>query len=418
MPPILAIGYSARALAQAVVSSGRKLHLVADHFGDSDCQFSGSEHHRIGSWRSTHAIKDLVRKIEECPRQLTVLFAGGLENWPELMDELAPAAQIWGPTKEQLYVLRNWGFWRSVTERSGIGFPDTRNSMEFVHVKDRSVSNSKWLTKTEQSAGGLGVSRFREGDVHLEGTGKFYFQQHISGRCLGVHAVLTAGEAYLLGITQAWDRQFWPGPTEFIYRGSWGPIQLKSFQLEQLKYLANTIRQESGLLGWVQFDVIEDEQLQLWLLEINPRWAAGMEILVRSHFANPVEWHCQAWTHPCKTLHTDVHTHSNGLPLVSKVVLYAERDIEFRQRHNEVCPEVFEPFLNGKIMETAMAFVADVPAFHGSRICVEHGHPICTLICEMSNESRRLDSEKIEQQLLCVHRNTAAEILHGFGNAA
>jgi predicted ATP-grasp superfamily ATP-dependent carboligase len=86
-------------------------------------------------------------------------------------------------------------------------------------------------------------------------------------------------------------------------------------------------------------DFIEDHFGQLWLLEINPRWAAGMEILMLAG-VNPVEFHLSAWKSvrkdavnaPTKqAAHRSSSSELASEAYFGKAVVYADRDLWLTQ---------------------------------------------------------------------------------------
>ncbi len=159
--------------------------------------------------------------------------------------------------------------------------------------------------------------------------GSYYWQRAIAGRSLGVYCNLGSnGQVDLLGATESLSAQQWPGPSEFIYRGSLGPVRLTDTQRQQVLRLCHVIHATSGCRGWLQIDFIDDAAGELWLLELNPRWAAGMEILFLAGI-NPVVHHCRAWqneinfSHVNLTMETSDHTEAH----FAKGVVYADREL-------------------------------------------------------------------------------------------
>jgi predicted ATP-grasp superfamily ATP-dependent carboligase len=62
------------------------------------------------------------------------------------------------------------------------------------------------------------------------------------------------------------------------YRGSIGPVQ-QSPSTEVVIEFAHWLSRKLDLRGWFGIDLIEDTEGQWWLLEINPRWCASMELI-------------------------------------------------------------------------------------------------------------------------------------------
>jgi hypothetical protein len=75
--------------------------------------------------------------------------------------------------------------------------------------------------------------------------------------------------------------------------------------------MAARIGRDLQYRGWLQADFIEDAEGRLWLLEINPRWSAGMEVLHvcrRSNANSPLAQHLEAVGFSSAPFLTDVAT--------------------------------------------------------------------------------------------------------------
>lgn len=199
------------------------------------------------------------------------------------------------------------------------------------------------------------------------GPAHHYLQQWIPGCVIGAHCNLTAQGSELLGITEAFNHEDWIGPTEFAYRGSWGPLPVSEHpQLTQpLLRLAEAVRVATGLRGWVQFDLIEASDGQRWLLEINPRWAAGMELLVDSGGTNPVEAHLRAFGLLATGSSQSTPLPESQVSCSAKAILYAPAPLELTDR------------LVSQLQQ--FAGIADIPANSARGQVIARGHPVLTV---------------------------------------
>jgi predicted ATP-grasp superfamily ATP-dependent carboligase len=376
MLPLATIGFSTRAICQACQHLGL-LPVSLDAFADFDCQKAAEISYRLPNWGAS-AAPDSIHSIVQIllnhgnPK---ILLAGGAENWPDLLAQLERHFEVLGPTTSQLQVLRNPSFWRDLANLAGIGFPLTHP----LNHPDASASDvppaeklpTSWLCKSYAGAGGLHVTRFNslttfEDAASPSRPAKHYLQQWIPGRVIGAHCNLSASASELLGITEALTQEDWFGPTEFVYRGAWGPRPVSEHpQLTQpLLRLAEAVRVATGLRGWVQFDLIEASDGQLWLLEINPRWAAGMELLVDTGRTNPVEAHLRAFGLPASSNHGDPRPESQ-VSCSAKAILYAPAPLE----------------LTDRLVSQLQRFpgIADIPADSACGQVIERGHPVLTV---------------------------------------
>jgi uncharacterized protein len=334
-PVGVAIGVSSRALCHALVHTGFRV-ISVDAFGDSDCAELAEHSLKLSKWGAEEALIPLQHELHEyyCSvhrgesnqQRLPVFLAGGCENWPELLDVLkrSPHLTIWGPDTDQMRRLRSLDLWSRAAAVSGLKFPETIGAQGLPQPGPSHARESdQWLLKSLHGAGGTKVTSIPWDPTFPDSImpGR-YVQKRIVGRVLGATCIIQQESApvsqdhlgtrldhpdptgqedaaglvtRLIGITESWQAgDFW-GPKEFIYRGSWGPIRLNPKQVRQIKSAAEFLGKETGTRGWIQLDLVEDDRQRLWLLEVNPRWTAGMEILLRSGGPNPVAEHAAAW---------------------------------------------------------------------------------------------------------------------------
>ena len=309
------IGYSTRALLQAIVDLGH--HAISiDAFGDQDTLELAKRVHVIDDW--PHGISEAARS----ERVDGWLLGGGMENYAELLTHTS--TKVLGPNIEQMQTLRSLSFLESLDDE-GIHWPTT--------IYTRPLDDlSQWLTKPVRSAGGLCIRSAHEEPNAAIDPASTYWQRRIAGRVLGVTWIFHDDDCRLHGITQALDKHDWPGPSEFIYRGSIGPIGLNENPVRALTSLAKRVKTAlPDYRGYLQADVIEDASGQLWLLEFNPRWTSGMEILHESAHKpqhSPLSRHLQAWgIAPLSEQYWD----KPQTRLVSKAIYYSAADIELSQ---------------------------------------------------------------------------------------
>ncbi len=383
----IVIGFSVRALAEATAAVVGP-PVAVDHFCDHDCQTLsrtcilvsrwgpgsrlGSMNTAAGVRQTLHApstdnLENLLAELKRATVHIPdacVLLGGGTENWPELLSELSTRFKLLGPTTRQLSTLRSLDFWREIADCASLGFPETRH-----HKPIPPEAATGWLQKPQFGAGGIGVRRIRVSSARVSSTcapagataSGPYWQREIIGRVLGAQCMLLSDCSRLMGVTQSLSSADWPGPTEFAFRGAFGPIELADNQVQSILAMCDRVRTATGLRGWMNFDLIEDGEGQLWLLELNPRWTAGMELL---HLAgiNPVGQHFQAWGMPAGFEPTPTRT-----GLFAKAVLYADQDTRLAQ-----------PVLDA-LHSLPGSNYADLPSQTQLDNVVASGHPLLTL---------------------------------------
>ncbi len=328
-------------------------------------------------------------QVSDLPPVSGVLLGGGCENRPGLitrLESLAGRNLLGLPAPAAVSQLRGREFWASAASSANAHFPTTMSAAAFL--KAGLAEDSRWLHKTNSSAGGLGVRRAATPPPLMPEDS--YVQRIIDGRQLGITLIVERHGSRLLGCTESFSSQDWQSPTEppslgeFFYRGSWGPIQLTWQQAEQIQGIGDYCYQETGWQGWLQIDCIEDADHQLWILEMNPRWTAGMEVLWRSGTCNPVTEHLKALGQPAPTESTEPAEPS----FCGKAVWYAERETTAKRLHaaaRQAQAELDTCFRQGS---TKISF-CDIPT--SSTEVIFAGHPGLTIVSEFpaANDSQR-----------------------------
>lgn len=283
-PVVFAVGYSVRALVEACWYA--RLECVAiDHFGDADTRYFANQRwielqlneHGGLSLHTRCAIQTAVNECIESRTPTVFLFCGGMENWGAVANELREIGPVIGPTEIQRRQLRDIHFLRNVVDKTGLTVPP---------IQSDPVPDATWIWKPHASAGGLKIVRGDRANVEGE-TG--YWQEFISGEQVGIGCLIDSSGYQIVGATDSFSSDDWEGPSEFIYRGSFGPISLDASSRSQVEALCFRVREAIGCVGWAQFDFIRDERGTLWLLECNPRWTAGMEVSLFASDVNPVQ---------------------------------------------------------------------------------------------------------------------------------
>jgi predicted ATP-grasp superfamily ATP-dependent carboligase len=86
----------------------------------------------------------------------------------------------------------------------------------------------------------------------------------------------------LLGVTRQLVGQGWLGARPFQYCGSIGPLPLDPATLAQWEKIGTVLADEAELTGVFGVDAIVDHEGRVWVVEVNPRYSASVEVLERS----------------------------------------------------------------------------------------------------------------------------------------
>lgn len=376
------VGYSARALVEAAAGIATISSLVAvDAFADQDT-LDVAECHRVSRWPGDILV---CAQRGQCDAWL---LAGGLEHHSRLVDQLALDARVLGPTGIQLKQLRSLRAWRQLADGlPGLILPPSSGVLP-------SESGAAQLFKPLRSSGGLGIidADPRRAMVRPP-LGHGYWQQRIDGRAIGVTMILDHFDerVRIAGATESLTAVDWPGPQPYIYRGNLGPVELTAGQHAAVLELAGRVRDRFGVRGWLQADFIEDASGTLWLLELNPRWTAGMEVLhacAATPADSPLVAHLAAFDVPIADSTPSERGGTTRIPAgrrwarLAKAVVYASAPSQLSpaQRSQLQALRHWQPLAGGYWS------IADVPPMAGDQpLDIGAGEPLLTVRFALAN---------------------------------
>ena len=145
-PPLAIVGASTRSAAASAVRAGFQ-PFAADLFGDADLQRIATTT-RIRPY--PEGFLDWMRTVEP-PGWM---YTGALENYPELVDQMAWIAPLLGNPGDVLARIRSPWELAAALRTAGLLFPETRDSAEGL------PTDGSWLAKTYNGASGSGVRVF------------------------------------------------------------------------------------------------------------------------------------------------------------------------------------------------------------------------------------------------------------------
>jgi predicted ATP-grasp superfamily ATP-dependent carboligase len=220
------------------------------------------------------------------------------------------------------------------------------------------------MVKPIASAGGRLVQRLDHATVaRAEPT---YLQQFLDGpSCSALFLAAQEGTAELVGVT----RQLLGTPgSPFVYRGNIGPSPVSAPLISRLHHVGNVLCSAFRLVGLFGVDFIQRDD-EPWLVEINPRYTASVEIFELATHRTLLTEHLRA----CGMGPVEMpppgkpRTLTTRAPVVGKAILYAQR--------NMAAPEIEIEDPRSRDL-FAVPAIADVP-WPGTAIAA--GEPIMTL---------------------------------------
>lgn len=393
--PLAIVGASARAAAAAAQRAGFQ-PVTADMFADAD----------LRQFATATAIAPYPEGLLDWLRAINPpawMYTGALENWPELVDQMAWVAPLWGNPGDVLERVRSpWELGRAL-RAAGLLFPETRAASDGLPL------DGSWLAKTYRGASGSGVRELvetqgqggRETGRQYESrdassspclpyslTPCFVFQQRVTGTPCAAVFVAAGGAAELLAVTQQLIAEEWLGARGFQYCGSIGPYPVPAAALAAICSIGQALAREFELVGLFGVDFVLDGD-QVWTIEVNPRYTASMEIVERATGVPAIAAHARACTEglgtgdwglgagdcsPASAARSlpppasRLSPTAPGVRVHGKAILFARRDLL-------IAPRFAQASLRQAI-ETPWPKLADVPA---AGALVDAGRPILTI---------------------------------------
>lgn len=363
-PRLAIIGASVRAAACSALSGGFTPAGV-DLFGDVDlCA-------RCQVLRANKYPQDLAPLAARLPAG-PWMYTGALENHPEVIDTISRDRPLWGNTADVVRQVRSPERLAERLAGSGWQFPAWQRASPYGKPGD-------WLVKADRSAGGVQVQRWHEGQAgHVQRPG-WYYQQHVSGLPCAAVYVAAQREAQLLGVSEQLIGTAWTGASDFRYAGSLGPLALTDDCRRQLAQLGDCLAAEFDLVGLFGVDLVLAADAR-WVIEVNPRYTASMEVLERAGDFSAVACHaaaCRDGVLPVGPRYADTWH--------GKVVLYARKDVAAQR-------DFVERALQAN-RQRPWPLVADIP-WPASRL--HRGWPIVTLLDEAPSRAALI--ERLQRQ--------------------
>jgi uncharacterized protein len=375
--PLAIVGASTRAAAASAVRAGFQ-PITADLFADADLRQIATAT-RISPYPD--GFLDWLRTIEPP----AWMYTGAMENHPELVDQMAWIAPLWGNPGDVLTRVRSPRELAHALRSASLLFPETRES------PDGLPHNGTWLAKTYQGASGSGVKVLStEYDSSLATRHSplaTFFQRRIPGTPAAAVFIAADGSAALLGVTQQLIGQDWLGAHGFQYAGSIGPLPMSESARATIQNIGQTIAEQFELVGLFGIDFILNDD-EVWTLEVNPRYTASVEIIERITGLHALAAHAAACTGlPNPT--SPLATRHSPLPFHGKATLFARRDA--------IITKVFAEQSLAEAAREPWPTLADVSV---AGTFIDAGRPILTVFADGAN------SDEVERNL----RSRVAEL--------
>lgn len=361
---ILIVGFSTRPIAESAVRSGHQI-VTVDYFGDRD-QRALVENYALQRDFDLRFSADALLQASRSLDFEAVVYISNLENHPAVVETLARGRRLLGNAPEVLRQVRDWRTLRAVCREEGIPMPTTLLPGE----EDEANPMLRWLRKPVLSGGGHGI-RLWDGEPLDE---DHVLQAYIEGQPASAAFVANGQESVAIGLTEQLIGREELGTGGFGWCGNILPLDASPTNngptvLEKVEAIVARLTRRFGLCGMNGIDFVvasgSGGRPRLFLVEVNPRYTASMELMERVHGLNVFSLHLEAMEGHLPDFSLAERLESLDT-FFGKGIVYAKRTVTM--------PETEGWGERGR---------RDIP-FPGERI--EAGHPVCTVLAE--GESR------------------------------
>lgn len=323
---VLLIGASVRAAAQSARRAGLEPWCL-DLFADADLSAIAPVQ-AIAPADYPQGFLELLAAGPLGP----VIYTGGLENHPELIDAISDQRPVWGHLGPTLRRVRAPERLASVLREAGYATPAIR--LEATGLP----SDGTWLAKPRRGSGGHRIEPW-QGQPLAGQPGDWYWQERIvppPGTELVPASALFVADAQGQVTAVGWCRQLvgqsWLRAAPFAFCGCVGPFPVSTAACD-LPRLGQVLGSAFGLRGLfgVDFLVIGSQAV---VLEVNPRYPASTEVYERVWNLALLRHHRAAFTgsavEPTDEL-PQYKPSTRTSSAMTKAILFAAADCVFRR---------------------------------------------------------------------------------------
>jgi predicted ATP-grasp superfamily ATP-dependent carboligase len=349
---VLVVAASGRALA-ASARRGGFIPLVADFFGDQDTLRLAYRHCLLPEGLATgmceHAVLAALEVLSRGTRPIGVVCGTGFEDRPQVLATIAARWRLIGNSPGTVARLKDPLAFAALCGAAGIPHPP-------VSLQPPADPDG-WLRKRRGGAGGSHINAASSGEP-VEGT---YFQRLVTGTPMSALVLADGRRAQVLGCSAQWSAPTRHQP--FRFGGAVAPAPVASATADRVAGVVAHVMAQVALVGLNSFDFLRDGEA-LWLLEINPRPGATLDLFEPeggSLFA----------AHVAACGGTPLSIPQSAGPAKATAIVYADHDI-------------------------AAVPVLDWPGWTADRphpgTCIKGGEPLCTVfsVAPSADEARRM----------------------------
>ncbi len=301
-PPVLVFAQSGRFIAEAAARAGYPVR-VADCFADSDTRSVAEAVIRLpplNELTENQLLQTLCSLSQNQPCLL--IYGTGIERFYPILSQLPAHIEVIGNSAHTLALLREPQTFFKLLDSLQLPYPPTSLT--------RAPSLNP-LRKRLDSAGGTAVSA----DNAPLKPGEFY-QQRMEGETRSVCFIADGEKPRILG----WNRQI-NQAGQFVLQQIWQQNQPPAHAAQLITLLEKLVK-ASKLKGLNSLDYIVSSDKAIYILEVNPRISASVELLSEADW---LQWHID-WCRGHSPAEITQNSENQQVRLLH--ICFAEKDYE------------------------------------------------------------------------------------------
>lgn len=262
---ILIAAISGRALAQSARRGGYQ-PLVADFFGDQDTLQAAKDHVRLsGALARGIEEEGLFSALEALAARhhpTGIICGSGFEDRPQLLGRIAERWRLFGNGAAVVAKVKDPATLSAICGEAAIPVPG------FCSEKPRPAAG--WLAKRRGGSGGAHIKPAEQAT-----RAAVYYQRKVEGVAISVLFLADGTTTTVLGFSSQWHSPTADKP--YRYGGAVQPATLPAHIAALLVAAVGRLSAAAALVGLNSADFMVDGE-RFWLLEINPRPGATLDI--------------------------------------------------------------------------------------------------------------------------------------------
>ena len=340
---------------------------------------------------------DLLQAVRNVPDSIPLVWAGGLENQPDVLDQLSDRFRVCGPPSSVVRSMTDPTQLRSIVTSTDASTPNVLETDE-----DAGKRSGRWLIKPRRGSGGIGIRSWSRGDV-IEA--EDYLQEEVEGVPISALYVGSTTGAQMLAASIQLTGEKSLGGVGMQFCGNIGPLTLPPWLNSVLTEVGSRIGQH-GLIGVFGADFVVSPN-NVWLIEVNPRITASHEIYdLLAVGPGLLEQHLEQSLPDIGWAGNEVFAKPpcRSEQLLARLIVYAQHDTSVDAAavaQLRRCSRFARPVDNSRHraeMIGESTWIADIPSVGP----IQRGQPFCSIYClrqhsEIGQAGRTTRNAAIEQ---------------------